>query len=273
MFYTYSHSIPNGRIFYIGKGQGDRAYSSKGRNQHWQRIVEKHGKPIIEILANWDTEDEAFSHEILLISCFKDMGYTLANKTNGGEGQSGMTPWNKGKSWDLDIKEKISLTKKGTPAWNKGIPLTEDCKQKISDSLIGRPAWNKGVECRPETKQKLRRKLIGKSIHSEEFKEKIRQTHKGNKYNVGRPASEKQRQTARERSIGNTHAAGNTAQRKWVWVGTNIKTGEIIRLIGEKALKEAGFQHANIIKCINGTRKSHKGYSWSKEKWEDKSWD
>jgi NUMOD3 motif len=265
LFYTYSHSIPNGRIFYIGKGQGNRAYSLKNRNQHWQRIVEKHGKPIIEILANWDTEEEAFSHEMLLISCFKDMGYTLANKTNGGEGQSGMTPWNKGKSWDLDTKEKISLMRKGIPAWNKGIPLTEECKQKMSASLAGRPAWNKGVECRPETKQKLREKLVGKQIHSEEFKQKMRTLHTGNKWNLGRPASEKQRQTASKRFKGNKHAEGNTNQRKWVWVGTNIKTGEVIRLVGEQALKDASFQHANIIKCINGTRKSHKGYTWTKE--------
>ena len=265
MFYTYAHYTPEGRLFYIGKGNGQRAYKKSGRNIHWHNVVNKYGKPDVQILANWDTEDEALDHERLLISCFRDLGHKLCNLADGGKGNSGI-------EMSEETKLKISLTKKGTPAWNKGIPLTEDCKQKISDSLVGRPAWNKGVECRPETKQKLRRKLIGKSIHSEEFKEKIRQTHKGNKYNVGRPASEKQRQTARERSIGNTHAAGNTAQRKWVWVGTNIKTGEVIRLVGEKALKEAGFQHANIIKCINGTRKSHKGYAWSKEKWEDKSW-
>jgi hypothetical protein len=30
-------------------------------------------------------------------------------------------------------------------------------------------------------------------------------------------------------------------------------------------LNDAGFQHANVIKCLNGTRKSHKGYIWHKE--------
>ena len=37
----------------------------------------------------YDTEEEAFSHEVLLISCFRGMGYELANLTDGGDGTSG----------------------------------------------------------------------------------------------------------------------------------------------------------------------------------------
>ena len=37
-------------------------------------------------MANWDTKKEAFDHEKLLISCFKDMGHPLINKTSGGAG-------------------------------------------------------------------------------------------------------------------------------------------------------------------------------------------
>ena len=66
---------------------------------------------------------------------------------------------------------------------------------------------------------------------------------------------------------GNTYGAGNTNNRAWIWVGTQVETKEVVRIIGEKAMKEAGFQHANIIKCINGQRKSHKGYTWAKESW------
>jgi hypothetical protein len=59
------------------------------RNQHWKNVVAKHGGFNTEILAHWDTEREAFDHEILLIACFLDMGYKLANKSLGGEGASG----------------------------------------------------------------------------------------------------------------------------------------------------------------------------------------
>ena len=54
---------------------------------HWNGIVNKYGfEP--KILAYWATEKEAFEHEKVLIACFKDMGYVLANKTDGGEGTS-----------------------------------------------------------------------------------------------------------------------------------------------------------------------------------------
>jgi len=89
MFYTYAHTKPDGTIFYIGKGQNKRAWKKTGRNTHWKNIVSKYKNYGVEILANWDTEEEAFSHEVLLISCFKDLGYDLANHTTGGDGPSG----------------------------------------------------------------------------------------------------------------------------------------------------------------------------------------
>ena len=179
MFYTYAHYTPQGRLFYIGKGHGERAHSKLGRNKYWSSIVKKYGKPDVQILAHWDTEKEAFSHEILLIDCFKELGHKLCNMTNGGEGQIGMTPWNKGKPWSDEIKLKVSNTKKGTPAWNKGIPLTDDCKQKLSETMMGRPSWNKGkkhsVEHRHKTSlvkignlNRLKNKIIGTNMQTGE---------------------------------------------------------------------------------------------------------
>ena len=175
MFYTYAHYTPEGRLFYIGKGNGRRAHSHVGRNVYWRRVVEKYGNPDVQILANWQTEQEAFDHEILLISCFKDLGHKLANLSNGGEGPS-------------------------------GVKHTEERKRQISDFF------------------------------------------KGSAYNTG-----------------------NKNARKWKWVGTNVETGQVVTFDGFNALNDAGFQHANVIKCINGTRKSHKGYTWSKTVW-DKQW-
>ena len=269
MFYTYSHATPEGRIFYIGKGQGKRAYNLKNRNVYWNRIVEKYGNPVVQILADWETEEDAFDHEMVLIDCFRGMGYELANLTNGGEGQSGMTPWNKGVPLKEETKLKISVAKIGSNAWNKGIPLTEDCKQKLSQSLSGRKAWNKGVECRPETKQKLQKAGLG---NKHALGHKVSEASKKlmGLANLGRPSSAKQKEAARKIFLGNKHATGNTAQRKWVWIGTNILTGEVVKFIGEQAMKEAGIQHANVIKCISGHRKSHKGYTWHREPWENK---
>lgn len=218
MFITYAHYTPQGRLFYIGKGSGKaRAHYFSGRNNYWNKIVAKYGRPSVQILADWNTEEEAFSHEVLLINCFRDMGYELANLTDGGDGTS-------------------------------GYKQTE------------------------EHKEKLRKTRTGKPIHSEEFKEKIRKLHTGSTYNLGRPTSAKQKEAARKIFTGNNYSVGNTAQRKWVWVGTNVITGEVVKFIGEKEMKAAGIQHSNVIKCLNGERKSHKGYTWHRELWENKSW-
>lgn len=89
MFCTYSHHKPDGTLFYIGKGSVKRAHAKDNRNPHWKNIVAKHGSYKVEILANWPTEAEALEHEKFLISCFRDLGFSLANVTNGGDGVSG----------------------------------------------------------------------------------------------------------------------------------------------------------------------------------------
>jgi len=216
VFYTYAHYTPEGRLFYIGKGNQGRAYAKVGRNKHWHYVVNKYGPPDVQILANWDTEEEALDHEALLISCFRELGHKLCNLADGGKGNAGILMSDK-------TKLKISLAKKGTPAWNKGIPLTEDCKKKLSIAMVGRASWNKG------------------KANSEEHRRKISLS-----------------------KIGNL----NCLQYKII--GTNIKTNEVVEFIGAKALNAGGFAHSAVYMCINGLRKSHKGYTWAKEPWENK---
>lgn len=117
MFYTYAHYTPQGKLFYIGKGSEKRAKSLKGRNKYWHRVVQKHGRPDIQILANWKTNEEACSHEILLIECFKELGHELCNMTSGGEGTYGVAPWNKGVPWSDEVKAKQGLKNKGNTHW------------------------------------------------------------------------------------------------------------------------------------------------------------
>lgn len=88
-YYTYAHSAPSGKIFYIGKGVNDRAFSFSDRSFDWKRAVKENGGVQVEILAYWDTEEEAFEHEKVLIDCFSDMKYKLVNKTKGGKGVYG----------------------------------------------------------------------------------------------------------------------------------------------------------------------------------------
>ena len=90
-FYTYVHTRNDtGEVFYIGKGKGSRAFA-KGRNPHWNNIVNKHGYTV-HIVAYWETEELAFAHEKELITEFRALGVELANMTDGGEGSTGWIP-------------------------------------------------------------------------------------------------------------------------------------------------------------------------------------
>lgn len=137
MHYTYAHTRNDtGKIFYIGKGVKYRATAKGSRNAYWHNIVNKYGYKV-EILAYWDTKEEALSHENLLISCFQGMGYELANLTEGGETSSP----------SQETKEKIAkaLTgRKRSPEECKNIAIgqkgrihTDEHKAKISAKLIG----------------------------------------------------------------------------------------------------------------------------------------
>lgn len=85
-FYAYTHSRPDGRVFYVGKGCGRRAYKLKaGRNPYHRRVVEKYGaENIIVEVYPCVSEEAAFELEKVLIAKYS----ALTNLTEGGEGGS-----------------------------------------------------------------------------------------------------------------------------------------------------------------------------------------
>lgn len=193
MFYTYAHFKPDNSVFYIGKGRGRRAWSDKNRNPHWHHVTAKHKEHKVEVLAQWPTEQEAFDHEKFLIWCFRDMGYSMANIADGGEGCSGLVHTDA-------VKQKISKIHKGkklTPEHievirkastgrkhseevkehlrkiNKERVLTEDQQQRIRAAHVGR-------KLSEETKKKISEAHMGKTM-SAEHRAIISKTHKGKK--------------------------------------------------------------------------------------------
>lgn len=161
MFYTYAHYTPQGRLFYIGKGQGNRAQRFYNRGVHWNNVVAKYGKPDVQILANWETEGEAFSHEMLLIDCFKELGHKLCNQTNGGEGTSGI-------KYSEERKAQISLRQKG----RVGKKPSAETLLKLRESHLGQVSWCKGLKLpkqSPEVIEARVKKLRGK-LYNAKFK-------------------------------------------------------------------------------------------------------
>ena len=87
-FYVYIHrKATTGEIFYVGKGTGRRAWTSKSRNVYWHRVVKKHGL-VVEIVLDGLQEWAALELEIDCIALHgrKSTGYgSLINLTDGGE--------------------------------------------------------------------------------------------------------------------------------------------------------------------------------------------
>lgn len=111
-------------VFYVGIGTNRRrAYQTKSRNQHWQRVVSKYGYEV-RIINQGLSREDACIVEKELISAFgrNDLNSEgqLVNKTDGGEGSPGFIP---SKSF-LKILSKT---------W--GRKHTEEEKDSISKSL------------------------------------------------------------------------------------------------------------------------------------------
>ena len=158
-YYTYAYLREDKTPYYIGKGTGNRIYSTN-------RIIKppKDKSRIIYLKQNL-TETEAFRHEIYMISVFgrKDLGTgILYNMTNGGDGSSGWVPSEeyrkkmseakKGKTHSEDSKKKMSVAQKGKTLSeehrrklseaNKN--PSEETRRKLSEVNKGRRWWNDG---------------------------------------------------------------------------------------------------------------------------------
>lgn len=171
-FYTYAYLRRDKTPYYIGKGSGKRIYSKKGRPCG----TPKDASRIIFLKQNL-TEREAFEHEAYMIAVFgrKDLGTgILHNRTNGGEGSSGVIR-------SLEVREKISQTMKGRTfskehlknlsVSGKGRRVSESTRRKISIA-------NKGRVLSEKTKRKMSESRKG-SVFSEDRKEKIRRAKTG----------------------------------------------------------------------------------------------
>ena len=188
-FYTYAYLREDGTPYYIGKGTDSRLHIKSGR-----KIKPPKDKSKIIFLKQNLTEEEAFKHEIYMISIFgrKDLGTgILYNLTNGGEGMSGIVMSDetkkkigiagRGRKHSEESRKKISEKQKGKyipdesrlkmSEIQKGKKLTEKTKEKIG--IAG-----KGRKHSEETKQKLRDLNKGKTL-TEEHRKKLSEAHKG----------------------------------------------------------------------------------------------
>lgn len=91
-YYVYFHIRPdNGKIFYIGKGKGDRCETRAGRSAEWCNVVlENNGSFEINIACDNLIEEDAFLYERYLIDfCGREVANAdLVNKLCAAPSQS-----------------------------------------------------------------------------------------------------------------------------------------------------------------------------------------
>jgi hypothetical protein len=147
-YYTYAYLREDGTPYYIGKGRGRRVYKSHIR-QNKTNLKPKDNSKIIFLKKNI-TEEEANKHEVYMISIFgrKDLGTgILRNMTNGGDGISGYSH-------------------------------SEDTKKKISKPGSKNPFYGKKHSPEAIEKMKLASRKRKRKPHSEETKNKMRESSK-----------------------------------------------------------------------------------------------
>jgi len=160
MYYTYAYLREDRTPYYIGKGK-------KRYNKYYSRTTAVHENVLIPpkerilILKQFDSEFDAYKHEMYMIAVFgrKDNGTgILHNRTGGGEGNPNMSDYarkrcsqtHKGKVLSEETKRKISLTKK-----KRGYKCSEEQKQKYSEMFSGEGNPNYGKKHSPETLERI----------------------------------------------------------------------------------------------------------------------
>jgi hypothetical protein len=168
--YVYTLAYPDGRVFYVGKGTGDRIHlhekEAQGKieshNPYKCNIIRKiwaeGGQVVKTKLAHFTDEQKAFMYEIALISLMDG----LTNLTTGGEGTSGHRR-------SEEDRQKISeMRLREWQDWRKDTPILEETRIKMSEVRKGKnpsektrtkmSAWQKGIKRGPLSDE-IRRKM------------------------------------------------------------------------------------------------------------------
>lgn len=189
-FYVYEHWRPDrDECFYVGKGRGIRATKMRDRNLHHKAIVEKLSRigmtVEVRMVASGLNEDEAFRIEVDRIAFWRAAGIDLANKTNGGDGVSGL-------KMSDEARAKMSAAKLGKKQSPEAVakriaPLVG--RKQPRDAVEAAANKRRGKKLSDEHKAKLSAAHIGKVV-SLEARAALSAANKGKPWSESRRAAE-----------------------------------------------------------------------------------
>lgn len=250
-FYVYIWFIKEThKVFYVGKGSGNRVISMKDRNPYF-RNIRKNYDCDYEIVKYFDSEIEAYEYE-------KQLGLEYKAK---GEAWCCFILGQTDKFIDKKTRKKISTSLKGKPVWNKGRKVSEEIKQKQRAAKLG-------VKQSEETKQRRSAALLGHAV-SKETRKKISDSKKGDKNPMfGKKQSLETIQKRRVSMIGHKvsmetrEKIGKSNGHKVIKI--DPKTNEILNTYNSAsdAARLNGLNHSKISRVCNGYRKTTGGFRW-----------
>jgi group I intron endonuclease len=193
----YKYTSPSGKS-YVGQTKNfERRHaqhrSKKGNKcQAFYNAISKYGfdKFELAILAVFETPDELNDAEIFAIEKENTLAPNGYNLTSGGSGLSNPSAETREKISKSKIGNKTFLGKKHTTATKEKMSKAAQNRSmetlaKISKALTGRKLTT-------DTKNKLSKAHLGKK-HTTEAKEKMSKRMLGNKFNLGKKATEQTR--------------------------------------------------------------------------------
>ena len=201
MSYGYIYkttNLTNGRL-YIGQKKGIFNHNYLGSGKYFKSALSKYGKNKfkLEVIVYVDNKEQLNLFEKHLISKYRDIlgKDNLYNIGDGGEGTNGeYLPSRLGSKLTEEHKKRISETQKGKI-------VSEETKQKMrgtnnhfygkhhsQETKLKMLQKSKGYKFTPEQIENNRLSKLGHVV-TEETREKIRQSHLGDKsYMFGKPA-------------------------------------------------------------------------------------
>jgi hypothetical protein len=248
-FFVYIHRrASNGKIFYVGKGARYRHKSKWNRSQHWFNIVKKHGYTI-EIIQHGMQEWWAFELERELILKYQDQG--LCNRTDGGEGASGMIV--------SEATKRKHKERNATEAHRKN--LSDKAKARFCNPEYKRAHIERHAEIvnRADVKQKLRDAAI-KQFTNPEARDKARLIA------LKQFSDPKAVEVARENALARFNTpekrAAHTQAKAILCVETGLVFGTSTLAAEWLRSKTGSGDNSTICKVCRGIVKSSGGYTW-----------